>query len=41
MMVNSLNYDKPKVFIMERKDLGLYYTETRCYICKSFVAIDK
>lgn len=40
MVLNLSNYQKPKVHILEKNDFGVYNTETRCHICKSFVAID-
>lgn len=40
MILNLSNYNKPHVSILEREELGLHNTETRCPICKSFVAVD-
>ena len=40
MVLNLSNYQKPKVLVVEKNDFGVHNTETRCYICKSFVAID-
>lgn len=40
MVLNLSNYKKPIVHILKKENLGVHNTETRCYICKSFVAID-
>ncbi len=40
MVLNLSNYEKPIVHISSKDELGVHNTETRCYICKSFVAID-
>lgn len=40
MVLNLSNYKKPSVCILEKDELGVHNTETRCHICKSFVAID-
>lgn len=40
MVLNLSNYEKPKVCVLQKNDLGVHNTETRCHICKSFVAID-
>ena len=33
-------YRKPVVSIFSKDDSGIHNTETRCPICKSFVAVD-
>lgn len=40
MVLNLSNYEKPKVCVLQKNDLGVHNTETKCHICKSFVAID-
>lgn len=40
MILNLSDFNKPQVSILERGKLGFHYTETRCPICKSFVAVD-
>lgn len=40
MILNLSDFNKPQVRILERGELGLHNTETRCPICKSFVAVD-
>lgn len=40
MIVNLVNYNKPKVRLLRKTELGQHSTETRCPICKSFVAVD-
>ena len=40
MVLNLSNYKRPSVHVLKKDDLGLHNTETRCHICKSFVAID-
>ena len=40
MVLNLSNYQKPVVHLLEKKELGVHNAETRCHICKSFVAID-
>mgnify|MGYP004541320437 CR=1 FL=1 len=40
MVLNLSNYEKPNVCILKKNDLGVHSTETRCHVCKSFVAID-
>lgn len=39
MVLNLSNYQKPKVIVLGKNDFGVHNTETRCHICKSFVAI--
>ena len=34
MVINS------SVKLLKKSELGVYITETRCHICKSFVAVD-
>ena len=40
MILNLPEFNVPKVSVLERNELGVHGTETRCPICKSFVAID-
>ena len=40
MTINLSQYRKPVVSIFSKDDSGIHNTETRCHICKSFVAID-
>ena len=40
MILNLSNHTKPQVSLLTKRDLGEHNTETRCYICKSFVAVD-
>lgn len=40
MILNLSQYIKPQVSLLTKNDLGEHNTETRCYICKSFVAVD-
>lgn len=40
MVLNLSNYKIPIVHILKKDDLGVHNTETRCHICKSFVAVD-
>lgn len=40
MILNLSNFNRPQVSVLERGGLGLHNTETRCPICKSFVAVD-
>lgn len=40
MILNLSDFNKPQVSMLERGELGLHNTETRCPICKSFVAVD-
>lgn len=40
MILNLSNYNKPQVSVLGREELGLHNTETRCPVCKSFVAVD-
>lgn len=40
MVLNLSNHIVPNVISLGKRDLGTHNTETRCYICKSFVAVD-
>lgn len=40
MILNLSNYNIPQVSLLQREELGVHNTETRCHICKSFVAVD-
>ncbi len=40
MILNLSNFNRPQVRVLERGELGIHNTETRCPICKSFVAVD-
>ena len=40
MILNLSNFNRPQVRELERGELGIHNTETRCPICKSFVAVD-
>lgn len=40
MILNLSNYSEPRVIILRKSELGSHNTETRCHICKSFVAVD-
>lgn len=40
MTINLSQYKKPLVSMFTKKDSGVHNTETRCPICKSFVAVD-
>lgn len=40
MVLNLSFSEKPNVLSLEKNDLGTHNTETRCYFCKSFVAVD-
>lgn len=40
MTINLSQYRKPVVSIFSKDDSGIHNTETRCPICKSFVAVD-
>lgn len=40
MILNLSNFNRPQVRVLERGKLGIHNTETRCPICKSFVAVD-
>lgn len=40
MILNLSNFNRPQVSVLERGELGIHNTETRCPICKSFVAVD-
>ena len=40
MILNLSNFKKPQVSVLKRGELGMHNTETRCPICKSFVAVD-
>ncbi len=40
MTLNLSQYKKPIVSMFTKEDRGIHNTETRCPICKSFVAVD-
>ena len=40
MTINLLQYKMPIVSIFSKDESGTHNTETRCPICKSFVAVD-
>lgn len=40
MIFNLSEQAKPQVSLLNKNALGEHSTETRCYICKSFVAVD-
>ena len=40
MILNLPTCNVPQISILERNDLGYHYAETRCHICKTFVAVD-
>lgn len=40
MVINSSQYNEPQVKLLKKSELGVYITETRCHICKLFVAVD-
>lgn len=40
MTINLLQYKIPNVSIFSKDESGTHNTETRCPICKSFVAVD-
>lgn len=40
MTVNLSQYEKPIVSIFAKSSAGIHNTETRCHVCKTFVAID-
>lgn len=40
MILNLSNFNRPQVRVLERGELGIHNTETRCPIYKSFVAVD-
>ncbi len=40
MTINLSKYKKPTVSIFTKDNAGIHNTETRCPVCKSFVAID-
>lgn len=40
MILNLSNYIVPDVRLLKKDELGEHNTETRCPICKSFVAVD-
>lgn len=40
MILNLSNFNIPQVRVLEQEELGLHNTETRCPVCKSFVAVD-
>lgn len=40
MTINLSQYKKPIVSMFTKEDSGVHNTETRCPICKSFVAVD-
>lgn len=40
MILNLSNYCEPCVRLLQKSELGKYNTETRCPMCKSFVAVD-
>lgn len=40
MILNFSQNVEPCESVLSKSDLGEHSTETRCYICKSFVAVD-
>lgn len=40
MTLNLLKHRKPTVSIFTKDAAGIHKTETRCYICKSYVGVD-
>lgn len=40
MTINLSQYKKPIVSMLTKENRGVHNTETRCPICKSFVAVD-
>lgn len=40
MILNFSQLIEPCVSVLSKNDLGEHNTETRCHICKSFVAVD-
>ncbi len=40
MVLNISKYSNVKVMLFSKKTSGMHIAETRCYICKSYVAVD-
>lgn len=40
MTINLSQYKKPTVSIFSKDSAGIHNTETRCYVCKSYVGVD-
>lgn len=40
MIVNLSQHEKPTVSIFTKSNAGVHNTETRCHVCKTFVAVD-
>lgn len=40
MVFNLSDFEEANVVTLEKNDLGKHNTETRCFCCKSFVAVD-
>jgi hypothetical protein len=40
MTINLSQYEKPTVSIFTKSNAGIHNTETRCHVCKTFVAVD-